>query len=194
MGFHYFTKVALTLTLMSTMVGFSMAVSDKDREECAEQLVGLATCLPYVGGNARTPTPDCCSGLKQVLKNNKKCLCVIIVDRNDPQLGLKINVTLALGLPSICHASANVSQCPALLHLAPNSPDAQVFYQFANSTNESSSSPAPSPSDEAANSRGQIAQTRSNGCSSNAKRWVGLELVCVGFSLWYFLYSMLLFI
>lgn len=93
---------------------FCYARSDdkQDKEECTEQLVGLATCLPYVGGNAKSPTPDCCSGLKQVLSTNKKCLCVIIKDRNDPDLGLTINVTLALGLPTVCHAPANVSQCP----------------------------------------------------------------------------------
>lgn len=95
---------------------FSCANSDaaKDREECTEQLVGLSTCLPYVGGTAKAPTPDCCSGLKQVLKTNKKCLCVIIRDRNDPELGLTINVTLALGLPTICNAPANVSLCPGM--------------------------------------------------------------------------------
>lgn len=109
-----YTRVRLTflLVLMSAMVSFAMADSDKDRQECAEQLVGLATCLPYVGGDAKAPTPDCCSSLKLVLEKNKKCLCVIIKDRNDPELGLKINVTLALGLPSVCHAPANVSQCP----------------------------------------------------------------------------------
>ena len=101
------------ILLMSAMVSFAVAATDKNREECAEQLVGLATCLPYVGGDAKAPTPDCCNGLKQVLKDNKKCLCVIIKDRNDPDLGLKINATLALSLPSVCHAPANVSQCPS---------------------------------------------------------------------------------
>lgn len=91
-----------------------MADKAKDREECTNQLVGLSTCLPYVGGDAKAPTPDCCSGLKQVLKNDKKCLCVIIRDMNDPELGLNINVTLTLGLPSVSHATANVSQCPGL--------------------------------------------------------------------------------
>ncbi|KAF3954168.1 hypothetical protein CMV_020451 [Castanea mollissima] len=62
------------------MVSYIMADAAKDREECAQQLVGLATCLPYVGGQAKTPTPDCCTGLKQVLKDNKNCLCVIIRD------------------------------------------------------------------------------------------------------------------
>ena len=60
------------------MVSYTMADAAKDREECAQKLVGLATYLPYVGGQAMVPTPDCCTGLKQVLKDNKKCLCVII--------------------------------------------------------------------------------------------------------------------
>ena len=64
--------------LMSVMVSYTMADAANDREECALQLVGLATCLPYVGGQAKAPTPDYCTGLKQVLKDNKKCLCVII--------------------------------------------------------------------------------------------------------------------
>ena len=94
--------------LMSVMVSYTMADAANDREECAQQLVGLATCLPYVGGQAKAPTPDYCTGLKQVLKDNKKCLCVIIRYRNDPELGPQINVTLALGLPSVCHAPAKV--------------------------------------------------------------------------------------
>ncbi|KAJ6315830.1 hypothetical protein OIU78_019157 [Salix suchowensis] len=162
------------ILLMSAMVSFAVAATDKNREECAEQLVGLATCLPYVGGDAKAPTPDCCNGLKQVLKDNKKCLCVIIKDRNDPELGLKINATLALSLPSVCHAPANVSQCPALLNLPPNSPDAQIFYQLANSSSHGAGSPAPSPGPSAgAQSQG------SNGCRSG-KMIFGLAIVSLG--------------
>ena len=114
--FYHSTKyLAYFLLLASLVVGSAKADSSKDKEECTEQLAGLATCLPYVGGGAKAPTPDCCSGLKQVLKNNKKCLCVIIKDRNDPDLGgLQINVTLALGLPTVCNAPANVSKCPGI--------------------------------------------------------------------------------
>lgn len=106
------TKLTLSLTILLMLFCYARSDDKQDKEECTEQLVGLATCLPYVGGNAKSPTPDCCSGLKQVLNTNKKCLCVIIKDRNDPDLGLTINVTLALGLPTVCHAPANVSQCP----------------------------------------------------------------------------------
>lgn len=91
---------------------FGNSDTEKDKEECTQSLIGLATCLPYVTANAPAPTPDCCTGLKQVLKASKKCLCLLIKDRNDPDLGLNLNVTLALSLPSVCQAPANISQCP----------------------------------------------------------------------------------
>ncbi|KAF7137933.1 hypothetical protein RHSIM_Rhsim07G0049400 [Rhododendron simsii] len=184
---HFITMLrGLPIIFLVFSMMFSCANSDaaKDREECTQQLVGLSTCLPYVGGNAKAPTPDCCSGLKQVLKTNKKCLCVIIRDRNDPELGLTINVTLALGLPSICNAPANVSLCPALLHMDPNSPEAQVFYQFGHSSNDSASTPAssPAPSAKANAPSGSSSGTgvQSDGHSWSGKRWLGLEAVIAG--------------
>ncbi|KAM1589721.1 hypothetical protein ACFX10_028584 [Malus domestica] len=104
----------------------------------------MATCPPYVGGQAKAPTSDCCTGFKQVVNNNKKCLCLIIKDRNDPELGLQMNVTLALGLPAVCKAPANVSKCPELLHLDPKSPEAQAFYQLEGNSTKTASSLAPS--------------------------------------------------
>lgn len=117
----------LTATITIDMAKAADSAKDGgDVDECAQQLVGMATCLPYVGGQAKAPTPDCCSGLKQVLNKNKKCLCVIIQDRNDPDLGLQINVTLALGLPSVCRAPANVSKCPGTYM-----PLAYIIYVYA---------------------------------------------------------------
>lgn len=119
---EYSSAVRLTLvvTLLSSAVRNIGVIADsaKDKEECAQQLTGLATCLPYVGGKAKAPTPDCCTGLKQLLKNNKKCLCVIIKDRNDPDLGLQINVTLATSLPSVCNSPANISKCPGTIQMS----------------------------------------------------------------------------
>jgi hypothetical protein len=97
--------------LLIILVGFGSSNLDQDRAECADQLVGLATCLPYVGGQAKAPTLDCCTGLKQVLQKSRKCLCILIKDRDDPNLGLQINATLALGLPSACHAPLNTTEC-----------------------------------------------------------------------------------
>ncbi|KAF8396021.1 hypothetical protein HHK36_017633 [Tetracentron sinense] len=173
--------VGLSYILVLMMVGFVSSDLAKDREECANQLVGLATCLPYVGGDAKAPTLDCCTGLKQVLDKNKKCLCILVKDRNDPSLGLKINATLALSLPTACHAPSNVSECPALLHLAPNSPDAQVFKQFASSSKGSNSTTVANgniPSYFFNYFKGN--STTSSGEKSNGgreKRWMEVEIV-----------------
>ncbi|XVE85048.1 hypothetical protein DITRI_Ditri17bG0061200 [Diplodiscus trichospermus] len=172
------------LLLVTVMVNSAVADSAQDKEECTQQLVGLATCLPYVGGQAKAPTPDCCSGLKQVLKNNKKCLCVIIKDRNDPDLGLNINVTLALTLPSVCNAPANVSKCP----------EAQVFYQLSKSSNGGAHSPAPSASVEGnpiSSSEGDNIPQKGDGSCCTGKRWLGLKIITGWTLLLYFLGSTL---
>lgn len=191
MGLHHTTvRLGFILVLLiSVMVSYTMvdADKDKDKQECQQQLIKMATCLPYVDGEAKAPTPDCCTGLKEVLKDNKKCLCVIIRDRNDPDLGLQINLTLALSLPSVCHAPANVSQCPALLHMDPNSPEAQVFYQLGGSSNQSVGSPAPGPSagggSTSGRSEGTSGQGKNYGCFSG-KRWFGMEIAAGGIFIW----------
>lgn len=102
---------SLCAVVVLLMAGLVSSNIDQDKAECADQVVGLATCLPYVGGEAKAPTPDCCSGLKLVLQKSKKCLCVLIKDRDDPTLGLKVNLTLALGLPDACHSPADIKEC-----------------------------------------------------------------------------------
>lgn len=111
----YYVVLMMMMMMLSSSIRVANGDASKDAAECSDQLAGMATCLPYVQGQARAPTPDCCGGLKQVLLTSKKCLCVIVKDGNDPQLGLNINVTLALTLPSICQAPANVSQCPGIV-------------------------------------------------------------------------------
>ncbi|GKA44396.1 YLS3-like protein [Tanacetum coccineum] len=178
-----FVLVILTIALTSRV---TLGADDKVKEECTEQLVGLATCLPYVGGNAKSPTPDCCTGLKQVLNTNKKCLCVVIKDRNDPDLGLTINVTLALGLPDVCHTPANVTKCPELLKMAPNSPEAQVFYQYGHSS--IGDAPASSPT-ASANARargsgqrpiGTVSGTGHGNNSGTAATWSKYKIILMG--------------
>ncbi|KAL0389837.1 UNVERIFIED_CONTAM: protein YLS3 [Sesamum calycinum] len=140
-------QCTLVLMLLSSIARCEV---DKDKEKCGDELVGLATCLPYVSGESKTPPIDCCAGLKQVLHKSPECMCLLVKDRNDPSLGLKINATLALALPSQCHAPANVSHCPALLHLPPNSPDAKVFEDFANSGKKGNTTTSSSSVDDAA--------------------------------------------
>lgn len=145
----------MNLLFLSSSISLCNADLKEDRQKCADKLVGLAGCIPYVGGDAKSPTTECCSGLKLVLQNSRECLCLLIKDRNDPNLGLKINATSALSLPQKCHAPANVSACPALLHLAPNSPDAKVFDDFAKSGGESSNTSSPAEGQESSSAAGK---------------------------------------
>uniref|UniRef100_A0ACD6A930 Uncharacterized protein n=1 Tax=Avena sativa TaxID=4498 RepID=A0ACD6A930_AVESA len=122
----------LVLMLAAAVVGLAGADFAADRAECADQLMGLATCLTYVQATAtaRAPTPDCCSGFRQVLGASKKCLCVLVKDRDEPALGLKINVTRAMNLPSVCAIPATFSDCPKILGMAPDSKEAEIFKQY----------------------------------------------------------------
>ncbi|XP_071698794.1 non-specific lipid transfer protein GPI-anchored 14-like isoform X2 [Rutidosis leptorrhynchoides] len=135
MGSKQLLQTVAMLVIM-VLIGVTKADINKDKSQCATQLVGLLTCLPYVGGETNTPATDCCSGLKEVMAKSKVCLCVLIKDRNDPSLNLKINETLALSLPDSCHMPTNISECASLLHLQAGSPDAKVFEDFENLLND----------------------------------------------------------
>jgi hypothetical protein len=106
--------VHVMVSSIVVLMMFNFVFSDlaADKRECNEQLASLSACLPFVGGDTKVPTPACCSGLRQEISKTEKCLCILVKDRNEPDLGFKINATLALSLPSICHAPANVSACP----------------------------------------------------------------------------------
>lgn len=178
-------KLGLLLILVLLLVTLCTCDINKDKQECANQLVGLATCLPYVGGQAKVPTQDCCTGLKQVLKDSKKCLCILVKDRDDPSLGLKINATLALDLPRTCHANGeSVSECPALLHLSPNSPEAKVFTDFAKAAAPTSSTPSSSGKSTGGGGGGG-ASAKETSDSAKGKRWLVVQTF-YGALLWCF--------
>ncbi|KAL4193393.1 hypothetical protein AMTRI_Chr06g199150 [Amborella trichopoda] len=69
-----------------------------------EQLMGLATCLSYVQGEAVTSTKDCFGGLKQVVEKNS----------TDPNLCIKINTSISAKLPHSCSASVDILHCPKI--------------------------------------------------------------------------------
>ncbi|XP_050215831.1 non-specific lipid transfer protein GPI-anchored 13 [Mercurialis annua] len=170
------SKYLVVVTLVVMGIGFGGSDIAKDKAECASQLVGLAPCLPYVGGTAKAPTLDCCTGLKQVLDKSKRCLCLLIKDRNDPDLGLHVNATLAASLPVSCHAPSNITQCIDLLHLPPSSPDAKMFAGFANITAMSANT---SPVGSSGNSsRGTSSDDKSGSEISKRSKWVILQIIC----------------
>ncbi|KAF3652422.1 hypothetical protein BC332_06949 [Capsicum chinense] len=102
--------ICMTLvTIMSTMISVEvMAQSD-----CTSTLITMASCLSFVTGSAKTPPASCCSSLSGVLQSNPRCLCVI-VNGGGSSLGVQINQTQALALPSACNLQTPpVSRCYA---------------------------------------------------------------------------------
>ncbi|CAN6579863.1 unnamed protein product [Malus baccata var. baccata] len=176
---------ALSCTLvLKFLVGFGSCNIDQDKAEY--QLVRLAPCLPYVGGDAKSPTIDCCSGIKVVVQKSKKCLCVLSKDRNDPNLGLKINATLALNLPSSCHVPINISRCVDILNLPSNSLDVKMFRDYENKI-EARSSTTASISSGNSTSSGTVAQEMSDGVSLG-KSLMGIEMLFGSLLLFYIPY------
>ncbi|KAF5197328.1 Yls3 [Thalictrum thalictroides] len=121
--------------------------------------------------------------MKEVLVKSKKCLCLLVKNRNDPTLGLKINATLALNLPSVCKSDVTIADCPALLHLPPNSPDAKVFQQFEKSLHKSPPTP---PDAHSANSTSTVGSgAQGNKCLelkiiSQVSLWLSALLLLIG--------------
>ncbi|ESR43171.1 hypothetical protein CICLE_v10013719mg, partial [Citrus x clementina] len=116
---HVNTKVLFTVFIV-TSAGFVSSDFNQGRKECGDQLADFSACLPFVGGKAKSPTPTCCSNITKEGSKTRKCLH-----------GFKMNATLALSLPSVRHAPAKVSDCPALLNPPSNPTDAQVLEQLA---------------------------------------------------------------
>ncbi|XP_071709534.1 non-specific lipid transfer protein GPI-anchored 14-like [Rutidosis leptorrhynchoides] len=138
--------LVLWLAMVMVLVNLSKGDFDQDKAKCGDILIGLATCLPYVSGQSKAPTMNCCAGLKPVVQNNRVCLCILIRDRDDPNLGIKINATLALGLPDTCKTPSNVTECPKLMNLPPNSPEAKIFLDWGKNAKASNTSTAVTPS------------------------------------------------
>ncbi|KAG0455074.1 hypothetical protein HPP92_024366 [Vanilla planifolia] len=101
-----------------------------DQKECTDQLMILMPCLGFVQGEARVPTQDCCACGKTVVSKSFKCLCILIKDRNEPQLGLKLNISRVVTMPAACNIPANISECPKLLQLPQESPLAKDFFDL----------------------------------------------------------------
>ncbi|XP_052194791.1 non-specific lipid transfer protein GPI-anchored 11-like isoform X2 [Diospyros lotus] len=80
--------------------------------DCSSLVMNMVDCLSFVtsGSTVNTPEGTCCSGLKTVLKSDAQCLCDAF--KNSAQLGVTLNVSKALSLPTACHVAApSVNNC-----------------------------------------------------------------------------------
>ncbi|KAL3501013.1 hypothetical protein ACH5RR_035462 [Cinchona calisaya] len=126
------------------------ATSTTIANECANQFPKVSTCLTFVTGQADAPTTQCCTSVADLKNANPVCLCYIIQQihngSNSQIKNMGIQEARLLQLPSACHmANASTAECPKLLNLPPNSPDAAIFSNSTASTTPSGSATPSSP-------------------------------------------------
>ncbi|MCL7048314.1 hypothetical protein MKW94_019535 [Papaver nudicaule] len=167
-GMRLYMLVCVAMVAILSMQ--TMGTMEDDDKDCADQLTTLAACIPYVSGTAKAPTKQCCEDTQKVKDAKPKCLCVLIKESTDPSMGLPINTTLALKMPSACNIDAKPSECPTLLKLAPDSPDAKIFKDPNAKADSTSTATSPStsttPSSDSA-STGSSTTTSGSGSSTS---------------------------
>ncbi|KAF9596380.1 hypothetical protein IFM89_009728 [Coptis chinensis] len=101
--------IEMTLTAMLvTMLICTGAVAQSS--SCTNMIISMSPCLNYITGNSFTPSSSCCSQLSSVISSQPQCLCQVL--NSGGSLGLNINQTLALQLPSACRVQTPpISQC-----------------------------------------------------------------------------------
>lgn len=113
-------RVIVFCLVVASLAAESMGTMEDEEQECVDQLANLASCIPFVSGTAKKPTPECCENTRKVKSTKPKCLCVLIKESSDPSMGLPVNTTLAIQMPSACNINdAKVSDCPCNVYIPP---------------------------------------------------------------------------
>ncbi|XP_062110686.1 non-specific lipid transfer protein GPI-anchored 1 [Humulus lupulus] len=140
MGFVSFLVVFVVLSSSRVESEVSM------QEKCGSDFQKLAVCLSYATGKAVTPTKDCCESVKGIKDSEPECLCFIMQQThngNDKIKSMGIQETKLIQLPTTCALkNASLAECPKLLGLAANSPDAAIFTNATAAAPGTSSTPA----------------------------------------------------
>ncbi|KAL0366434.1 UNVERIFIED_CONTAM: protein YLS3 [Sesamum radiatum] len=70
--------------------------------DCSTLIYDMIDCMPFLsnGGQQTKPDESCCSGLRAVVETDADCICFAV--NSAAGLGLDINMTRAMALPSRC--------------------------------------------------------------------------------------------
>lgn len=104
---HQEVSMGLALILV-TMLWYGATAQSSD---CTNVLISMSPCLNYISGNSSTPSSGCCTQLGTVVRSQPQCLCEVL-NGGGSNLGLNINQTQALALPTACNVQTPpVSRC-----------------------------------------------------------------------------------
>ncbi|KAK8561065.1 hypothetical protein V6N13_149746 [Hibiscus sabdariffa] len=169
--FKKMMRMGFMVLVLSVIGGLFLEVAAAAEEsplttECSKDFQSVMSCLSFAQGKVATPTAECCSSVAGIKENEPKCLCYILQQtqssgaQNLKSLGVQEDKLFQL--PSACHLkNASVTDCPKLLGLAPNSPDAAIF---ANSSSKATTTPGtPAASTGTPSSAAEKSDSKSSG-------------------------------
>ncbi|KAK4425653.1 hypothetical protein Salat_1759300 [Sesamum alatum] len=106
---HQEVSMGLAL-ILATMLWAGATAQSSD---CTNVLISMSPCLNYITGNSSAPSSACCTQLGTVVRSQPQCLCEVL-NGGGSNLGLNINQTQALALPTACNVQTPpVSKCNA---------------------------------------------------------------------------------
>ncbi|TKY59901.1 Non-specific lipid transfer protein GPI-anchored 1 [Spatholobus suberectus] len=110
--------------------------------KCSLLVQKVIPCLNFATGQAKVPTKDCCDATSKIKGSDPECLCFVIqqTHKGSPEVkSMGIQEGRLLQLPTACNLkNASTTNCPKLLGLSPNSPDAAIFTNASLRTNSTS--------------------------------------------------------
>ncbi|KAK6160414.1 hypothetical protein DH2020_003795 [Rehmannia glutinosa] len=172
----------LCLAVLGVMAG---AADESIATKCSAQFQKVTQCLPFATAKAAAPSKDCCDSVTDLKETNPACLCFIIQQiHNGTNAAVKsmgVQESRLLQLPSACKlANASISECPKLLHMPPNSPDAAIFTNSSAATATTTPIATPSSPTTTTANNGFWHKPQLAGCDGSvAKRNVQfLEAIC----------------
>ncbi|CAH8261444.1 unnamed protein product [Arabidopsis lyrata] len=104
-------KMGMSLVFLTVFMAVMSSTRVSAQSSCTNVLISLAPCLNYITGNSTSPTQQCCRQLGSVVQSSPACLCQVL-NGGGSQLGINVNQTQALGLPTACNVQTPpVSRC-----------------------------------------------------------------------------------
>ncbi|CAI9771556.1 unnamed protein product [Fraxinus pennsylvanica] len=108
--------------------GPAPALAPPATEDCISLIFNMVDCMTFLGngGIETKPVGSCCSGFKMVVDKNADCICRAL--KSSISLGIDVNMTKAMKLPSACGLSSfKLADCkvktPSTAASPPQSPD-----------------------------------------------------------------------
>ncbi|XP_057776975.1 non-specific lipid transfer protein GPI-anchored 1 [Salvia miltiorrhiza] len=159
-------KLAAAALCFAVLGVLAAGAAESIADKCAAEFQKVTQCLSFVTAKAAAPSKDCCTSVTELKDDDPACLCYIIQQvHNGSNAAVKsmgVQESRLLQLPSACKlANASTTQCPKLLNLPPNSPDAAIF---TNASTNATTTPVATPGATGAPSKGDWQKPGVAGC------------------------------